>query len=206
MMFSKSQCFDMRNSHCIPWLLLALSASASGQVYKIVGADGKITYSDRPPLEASASVQLLKGGVPTSVPARGPAVDTGRGTGAGRSALLPGVEATLHNVALTETATAACSEEVPSSTKHYAAAKAQWRSRNRAVLERTDKVLASEFPGQRARLEADARRKVDAVFMPIFTSDAARRVRWCEEAVDAFTAIDLARFAEIIALMDDKPH
>lgn len=38
-------------------LLLCLAAAAQAQsVYRIVGADGKVTFSDKPPLQAPAKV------------------------------------------------------------------------------------------------------------------------------------------------------
>lgn len=55
--------------------VLLLPAVAAAQVYKIVGPDGKITYSDRPPIEASASVQMIRSGGPVRVADRPAAAD-----------------------------------------------------------------------------------------------------------------------------------
>jgi hypothetical protein len=44
--------------------VLLLPGVAAAQLYKIVGPDGKITYSDRPPLTANGSVQIIKSGGP----------------------------------------------------------------------------------------------------------------------------------------------
>jgi glutaredoxin len=48
-------------------LLLAAASSPSLALYKIVGADGSITYTDRPPANASARVSTLEGGTVTEV-------------------------------------------------------------------------------------------------------------------------------------------
>lgn len=64
----------MQLSKAALWVLL-LPGVAAAQVYKIVGPDGKITYSDRPPIEASASVQMIKAGGPVPVADRPAAAD-----------------------------------------------------------------------------------------------------------------------------------
>ncbi|TFW22576.1 DUF4124 domain-containing protein [Massilia arenosa] len=49
--------------------LFGVAGVAAAQVYKSVGPDGKVTYSDRPPLEASAKVEVLRAGVAMPAPA-----------------------------------------------------------------------------------------------------------------------------------------
>jgi glutaredoxin len=48
-------------------LLLAAAAAPSMALYKIVGADGSVTYTDRPPAGTSAKVSTLEGGTVTEV-------------------------------------------------------------------------------------------------------------------------------------------
>jgi hypothetical protein len=42
--------------------VLLLPGVAAAQLYKIVGPDGKVTYSDRPPMIANGAVQIIKSG------------------------------------------------------------------------------------------------------------------------------------------------
>lgn len=44
--------------HCAPWLVL-LAASASQAQYKVTGPDGKVTYTDRPPISTDSKVTAL---------------------------------------------------------------------------------------------------------------------------------------------------
>lgn len=52
------------NRSLVSLVLLSLAAHAGAQVYKTVGPDGKVSYSDRPPLEATApeKVRIVKDG------------------------------------------------------------------------------------------------------------------------------------------------
>ncbi len=51
-------------------LLLAAAASPTLALYKVVGADGSVTYTDRPPAGTSAKVSTLEGGTVTDVAAQ----------------------------------------------------------------------------------------------------------------------------------------
>jgi hypothetical protein len=56
--------------------VLLLPGVAAAQLYKIVGPDGKVTYSDRPPLMANGSVQIIKSGGPVPLADKPVAPDT----------------------------------------------------------------------------------------------------------------------------------
>jgi len=45
-------------------ILLTMATSASAQLYKYVGHDGKVTYADRPPADATTNLQVFSAGVP----------------------------------------------------------------------------------------------------------------------------------------------
>jgi glutaredoxin len=61
-----------------PWraaatlLALATLAAPALALYKVVGPDGRVTYTDRPPADASARITPMQGGTVNEVPATGP--------------------------------------------------------------------------------------------------------------------------------------
>ncbi len=60
-MMTPSSAPSFRFGLCLSLLLLALTHEASAQaVYRIVGPDGKVTYSDRPPPDAKSTVTPAK--------------------------------------------------------------------------------------------------------------------------------------------------
>jgi len=59
----KPSALPLRSVFCLGLLLLGLTHEASAQaVYRIVGPDGKVTYSDRPPQDAKSTVTPAKQG------------------------------------------------------------------------------------------------------------------------------------------------
>jgi hypothetical protein len=56
-------------------LLLALTVLPAAAQYKVVGPDGRVTYTDRPPADAAARVTDLRrvGGAPAAAPGAGTA-------------------------------------------------------------------------------------------------------------------------------------
>ena len=81
-----------------------------------------------------------------------------------------------------------------------------WRSRNREVLERADKILADEFASERSQLEDEARLKADQLLAPVMTADTARRIKWCDSTADELASMELWRARGVDALMDYQPR
>jgi glutaredoxin len=57
----------------LAWLPIAVAGAAFAQ-FKVVDADGRVTYTDRPPAAANATIKPLRGGAPAATAA---AADTG---------------------------------------------------------------------------------------------------------------------------------
>jgi len=189
-----------------------------GQVYRIVGPDGRVTFSDRPPTDAGmrASIvnrQAASGALvmPPPITAITPwtslSADARRGivppiplgeTTASPSvvtfALADALSAVLARVELVEVMRSTCVRTAPSASSAYSDAAQRWRERNAVVVAQTDKVVQSAFDvAQRSKLLATAHTRVSAVMLALASAAPAAKIQWCEASADtlAHGALDL---------------
>lgn len=197
------------------WLVAVCSFAHAGPVYKIVGPDGKVTFSDKPPAEAVSGTYQVVGaqGSAMSAPAaeaprggdalaaeprvaaasapeqasRAPAPDEIRfGPSPELEGAVIGVLGIEDIVKRTETL---CVETLPTSFGKYAAAVMDWQTRNGAVVARARELLASEFDAAtQAAIATGLRLKNDGVFTPVRSASAAARINWCDESFATLSA------------------
>lgn len=177
-------------------LLLAVSChcASAGPVYKLVGPDGKITFSDKPSLEVPVDAYGASGpdaGKP--VPEEAPVgfkvaeADATESRAEIRSAPSAAVESAVLGVLgiedMVTRTTSLCAEAVPASADDYGAAVADWQSRNGALVARAHEILDTQFdPAAGSTLAAGLRANNDGMFAAVSAASAAARASWCDES------------------------
>lgn len=203
-------------------LLTAFAAgSAHAQMYKIVGPDGKISYSDRPPVEQNAKVMMMNGAkaVPmASAPApaaaaAAPAVKDAKGDQAkstlkalaANPGLVAGIASVLDTSELVSQSVQICSK-LPN-PKSYLAAGDAWSLRNGAVLKQHRGVFDELYPSSdQASLKKGITERVGKTMEPVASANEPSRIKWCDKSMEEIRAgkMDLAGKEGIDALMAYK--
>jgi hypothetical protein len=181
--------------------LFAASEVAAQQLYKSIGPDGKVTYTDRPPAgDASAKISVMKSYVlrpmeapppslTSALPA--PSADAAKRAGAASAAASAGMSLEVeHAVAgvlglseLFRSSEELCSKSV--ATRRYALSLAKWRERNATLLQKQQRILMTAFtPTLRAALQAAVTDKNDKVLAPVAVAPAPVRQKWCDKGFD----------------------
>jgi len=190
-------------------LAVACTCASAGPVYKIVGPDGKVTFSDKPPVEATSGSYQVVGNrtatapVPASAEAPLTADATGdvrvATTGAPKTASRPAPASEIRSAPSAEIegavigvlgiedivkrTEALCVETLPTSFGKYGAAVTAWKSRNGAVVARAREVLASEFDAtEQSAVAAGLHVKNDGMFAAVRAASPAARIAWCDES------------------------
>ncbi len=180
-------------------------ASASAQtIYKSVGANGKVQYSDLPPATGTRFTTMQSGVVAAPKPSSatstptGPAKEPGKsGTAqADNSAITAQKLQQLRQVlgAVTEVMVwqqvvqqgeAVCAKVMPASDKRFAEAAAGWRQRNQSVVSQSERILESTGVSSDVRdtYHAALKTDVDKVFGPVRKASSERQVKWCGDSV-----------------------
>jgi hypothetical protein len=202
------------------FLLTVLAAgSASAQLYKIVGPDGKISYSDRPPMEASAKVTVLKGGkaVPASAPASASVSASAAASAASAApkdtmkvlaanpALVTGIATVLDISELVNQSLQSCAA-FPNA-KTYVAAKEAWTLRNGPILSHHRSVFDALYPAaDQASLKKGIVERVGKTLEQVAGVNEASRIQWCDKSMEEVRSgkMDLASRDGIDALMAFK--
>lgn len=182
----------MRSGRILAATVMVLSSSlVQAEIYKTVGADGKVSYSNIAPVtKKSAASRRVNDLDP------------------GGKILTPDVIGAVSNVMgmaqLVDSSRAFCAATVPSLQKRYASAAQGWGLRNSAVVALKDRILAhpvQQLIGE--ALNADMARKTASLMQPVKRSSAAERIEWCDKAfadVDR-GALDLVGRPSIAPLM-----
>jgi hypothetical protein len=186
-------------------LLFLLPALVSAQaVYKTVGPDGKVTFSDEPPAEGKATA--LEGYRP-------PVAKTPEKTSADRAAEVRQQALERHQAkrALPAATTAAapapdpalgqaiigvlvfegmvqqteklCISTLPTSFKRYGAAAEGWRQRNATILQQARTLMAQVLSvEERQMLEKTVAAKNTEQMAEVVRAPAAARIKWCDRS------------------------
>ncbi len=186
-------------------LVLAASvdiAHAQG-LYRIVGPDGRVTYSDHPPPAVSQSgrvdVMRAPGGAAQgavgytraeAAPASGGARTASNGGPGSHEAALEeaviGVLGMEDAVRRTETI---CVSMHPSAARRYSGAVDDWARRNARTVLVARRVLTREFDvPTRERIEAGVREHNAVRFDAVRDAPDARRIAWCDRSVAEMAA------------------
>jgi hypothetical protein len=158
---------------CLPGLALA------GEVYKSVGPDGKVTYSDKPPTTNSDAISK-------DLRARDPALR------------IDVVKAALEVYAkevIVETAYRFCAKQVPQSASRVGTARDDWMQRNAVLRAKKIIVLHDKFStGELIELSHKMQRDNDGVLRTLEHATPEERSKWCTDAPKTFAApeFDLA--------------
>lgn len=190
-------------------LSLLVAGSAYGQIYKTVGPDGKVSYSDRPPIsDEKASVTVLqRSGVtaPLPAPPSQAAPEPQAKSSAKRAINQAGAPATPASSApaslpddvisavvsasgmqeLIRQTREGCIAVLPTSFKRYSSSAEQWERRNAAVIEKKELLLNGPvLSARRALLEAGAADKSRTMLSAVFESRASTAVKiaWCDKS------------------------
>jgi len=187
-----------------PKLLLTLLGVAAAfgadaqQLYKSVGTDGKVTFSDRAPtgdgkvsvmrsnilrpLEPKEPVASLAGALPKAgvIPAARPLAPV-------RTPATPELEeavsALLLQVELSKKFEPLCSPTLLAG-RDYNLAVYNWRKRNALFLQQQNRILMEVIdPIKRAAIYRKVEISVDASLLETIALNAAGRAKWCERAI-----------------------
>lgn len=198
-------------------LLLAVAAGASAAdgppppTYRIIGPDGKVTFSDRKPTDPQVKTREL--GQIVTAPLLAPATqpfDLRPATSFPPSArpsatdsLAPQLDASgrpfppglpeavldvLVHQFFVQTLVETCGRQRPAFIERYQGGVRNWRDRNAEILDKSNRITFSRFTGeQRDTLRATGRARL-AQLMPPRDAPEADRIAWCDSM-----STDLAR-------------
>lgn len=189
-------------------LVLACAASAAAaDVYKIVGPDGRVTFSDRPPVgtdgshsaivaHATASSARLSisalpptsagvTGTPPGAASAPRAAEEDRARAPLAPALSQALVAVLAGEDRVQSLFEACTRAQPEAYERFSDHLRTWRHRNVQIITQADRVMAIGLSSSgRAALQAAARSEVDADLAPVLRGPRSRLVQWCSQGAD----------------------
>lgn len=177
------------NRKLLAVLLLALASVATAQrVYRSVGPDGKVVFSDTPPPDREAVALPAGRAKPGTAiaPASSPAAAGAAGTpsqatidAAARSlAILTDTEMLVRAFEKTCTAT------LPTSAGRYSSAADAWRGRHGELLARRDAALAQLKPVQSNAVLAESAAGMRRLMQPVQAGRPEQRIKWCDNAAE----------------------
>ena len=187
----------------LPLALCALALDAGADpTYRIIGPDGKVTYSDRKPTDPQQSMREL--GKTTSAPMLAPAtgpfdlrpstrpVTTRPVLAEGQTPAVdisgrpfpPGLPDAVLTVLVhqffVQSLVETCGRQRPAFLERYQGGVSNWRERNAEILDKSNRVAFARFTGvQRDILRATARNRLATVMPPPDAGDADR-AGWCD--------------------------
>ena len=194
-------------------IFATLSANAKN-IYKTVGPDGKITYSDHPPDDSSAQSDVVRStptanqarADPSSEPSAGHALGAKKAIPAKRetsaptaaptpaaNAIEPALEGAVIGVLgiedIVKHTEELCIKALPTSFRKYSDASGDWQRRNAAIVTRAHQLVSKNFDatygaGTEQRLKEAIRTKNAAMFEPIASAPMASRIKWCDHSAD----------------------
>ena len=150
--------------------LLLAAPPVAAQTYRIVGPDGRVTFSDRKPTDAAVKASVLGKPAPATAATNLPPGLWDASLGVlGRESLVQSVWDT-------------CTRLIPRSYDRYDDALRAWRKHNAAVVAKTDRILFSAFTSeQRDQIHAAALARLEAQMAPVAKADQAAKLQWCEQ-------------------------
>ena len=188
-------------------LLMAAANGLLAQVYKSVGPDGKIVYTDKPPTGADSKSTVIstptQGQPQRSSPSTKPTpvapVSQGAKSAVAKKAsrndapAMPAVDGAVKKAVigvmgyddLVRQAEDVCMRTLPTSFKKYSAATNGWKQRNAVILSQYQRVLSQAFSAsQRQAMAASVRTRNQQMFAPILDAPVASKIKWCDQTAD----------------------
>lgn len=166
--------------------------ASAQQMYKTVGPDGKITFSDRPQLDDKSKLSVMRSYTlrpveqhkPRAVP--GPQVPQvpRRGPGEPSAPLAPEVEeamVTVMGLAEFGLRFESFCNGTPATAKAFAAANNDWKKRNAAAIDQQRRLLTVVVsPAKRAQLIDNQKQFMAGEVAKVAPRNPAERKEWCE--------------------------
>ncbi len=205
----------MRSAMVLFFCTGAFMSKVSAQpVYKTVGPDGKVTFSDEPPVVGKTTALDGYGPPPPKQPAPDPRAKAAELTRqaqvrySARSAQAvsasaaplarPAAPQTIIDPALGEAVIGVlgfedivkqtenlCIASLPTSFKKYRAAADSWRQRNAGVLQQQRMISAQAFTAtQRATMENAVKTKNAEQMAPVLKAPTASKIKWCDQSAE----------------------
>lgn len=198
-----------------------ICGAASAQMYKTVGPDGKITFSDRPQNGEKLKVSVMKGSVLTAVEGPPPAQPKIAAPKGGASAPGNGISAAgipspeLQHAVLvvslmSEVAVKfepVCSK-VAARNKNFVTAANGWTLRNGSFVEKQRRAMADMAPARRTALQNEVAAKIAEAMGEVLAQSPPNQVKWCDKAIIDMSsgANDVVNNAEVaMPLITYKP-
>jgi hypothetical protein len=164
--------------------LLAWQACLAGPVYKIVGPDGKVSFTDLPPAPSSAASN------PAKAPSKAPAI----AAAAAKVDKSPtaALAASYSKQIIVESAARFCIGQAPATTTAVLAARDAWLARNGKISEKRNLVMqATMSPEERNAFTTNMQRTHDVYLSKMRVATLAEKTRWCERVPVSFAAPEL---------------
>jgi hypothetical protein len=195
----------MKKNWMVIVLAMAAACGASAQtMYKHVGPDGKVTYSDKPPPTPGGRSTVIGAQPPEAPKPSAPEAKPQASRKAEAKQSLPpqagpkeepldrqletALIAMMGMEDLVQYSLELCFRTLPTSFKKYSASANGWRQRNAALLEKKNQVLLDVFkPADIPRLEAGVRARTQQLMEKVSSLSMASRIKWCD---DSFKEID----------------
>ena len=195
-------------------LLIACTAAlAPAQtIYRVVGPDGKVTFTDRPPGNAEAAQQQQTAkpapasetrpmpAASATEPATAKKVNAAKATPADRpaaapaepkpvdEALLRALVAVLFQETLVRKSEELCISTLPTSMKRYGDAADGWRQRNAVWLDKAQKQMLTLGPEFQRVVKTRVDDDISKLLKPVNDASMHQRIKWCDQ-----TAQDLPK-------------
>ncbi len=184
-------------------LILCLASGlgmAQSQLYKSVGPDGKVTFSDKPPADASAKVSVMKSsvlrpvesGATPSFPSPSALSSAKPAAPAAANALPYSSPAELDQallvvmgmVEITRKVEPTCSATAPLMARRLGAGIRKWNERNATFVEQQRRILMEVVtPMKRASLQARLAAKTEQAVVELNSLSTEGRIKWCERLI-----------------------
>lgn len=171
-------------------------AASAQQLYKTVGPDGKVTFSDRPQNGEKLKVSVMKGSVLRAVegpPPAQPKITAPKPGGAdapGSGISAAGVPSAELQHAVTVVSLMSevavkfepvCSKATSQSKKFVTAAN-NWTLRNGSFIEKQRRAIADMAPARRTAIQNEVAAKIHEAMSEVLAQGQAGQVKWCDKA------------------------
>jgi hypothetical protein len=194
-------------------LIACTAALAPAQtIYRVVGPDGKVTFTDRPPGNAEAAQQQQTAkpapasetrpmpAASATEPATAKKANAAKATPADRpaaapaepkpvdEALLRALVAVLFQETLVRKSEELCISTLPTSMKRYGDAADGWRQRNAVWLDKAQKQMLTLGPEFQRVVKTRVDDDISKLLKPVNDASMHQRIKWCDQ-----TAQDLPK-------------
>ena len=207
--------FWPRKKAWVGLLITCTAALAPAQtIYRVVGPDGKVTFTDRPPGNAEAAQQqqtakpapasetrpMPQPAASATEPATAKKANAAKATPADRpaaapaepkpvdEALLRALVAVLFQETLVRKSEELCISTLPTSMKRYGDAADGWRQRNAVWLDKAQKQMLNLGPEFQRVVKTRVDDDISKLLKPVNDASMHQRIKWCDQ-----TAQDLPK-------------